>query len=87
MMIDEKRIRLGLKLNVYTLPFNPKALIQESSVIDHEYINEEKQEENKIISIKHNTNTQRQTQEKWVEVTVKNSRYTKVKENENKTKK
>ena len=29
-IIDEKRIRLGLKLNVYALPFNPKALIQKN---------------------------------------------------------
>ena len=57
-LIDEKRIRLGLKLNVYALPFNLKALIQESSIINHEDINGENQERNKITSTKHNTNTQ-----------------------------
>ena len=81
-IIDEKRIRLGLKLNVYALPFNPQALAQERSVIDHEHTNEETKEESKIKTIKHKTNTQRQTQEEWVEVSVKNSWYTKVQENE-----
>jgi len=40
-IIDEKRIRLGLKLNVYALPFNPTALIQKISNIDKEDNNED----------------------------------------------
>ena len=43
-IIDEKRIRLGLKLNVYALPFNPNALIQKISNIDKEDNNEDKPE-------------------------------------------
>ena len=31
-IIDEKRIRLGLKLNVYAPPFNPKAFIQTTEI-------------------------------------------------------
>ena len=41
-IIDEKRIRLGLKLNVYVLPFNSKALTQKSLTIDQEDDNEDK---------------------------------------------
>jgi len=38
-IIDEKRIHLGLKLNVYTLPFNPKTFTKTTerpnNTIDH----------------------------------------------------
>ena len=40
-IIDEKRIRLGLKFNVYVLPFNPTALIQKILNIDKEEDNNE----------------------------------------------
>ena len=86
-IIDEKQIRLGLKLNVYVLPFNPKALIQKNSNIDQEDKNENKKEEQQITSIITNNNIPKQTQEKWVEVTVKKSRGTAVKENEMKIEK
>jgi len=57
-IIDEKRIRLGLKLNVYALPFNPTALIQKIPNIDKEEDNnEDKPATKQITSIKNNTNT------------------------------
>ena len=55
-IIDEKQIWLGLKLNVYALPFNPKALIQKNSNIDQEDKNENKKEEQQITSIITNNN-------------------------------
>ena len=81
-IIDEKRIRLGLKFNVEALPFNPQAIIEKSSTIDQEEKNEEAQEEKQITSPKINTNRPRQTKEKWIEVIVKKGRGTQVKEDE-----
>ena len=71
-IIDEKRIRLGLKLNVYTPPFNLKEPItpkghnlqdiiknnqsNQSSIIDQEYDDEDKQEIKQSASNTNNTN-------------------------------
>ena len=60
-IIDEKQIRLGLKLNVYALPFNLKALIQKNSNIDQEDKNENKKEEQQITSTITNNNIPKQT--------------------------
>ena len=82
-IIDEKRIRLGLKLNVYALPFNPTALIQKIPNIDKEEDNnEDKPATKQITSIKNNTNTPKQTHDKWVKVTVTKNRHKAVHEAE-----
>ena len=82
-IIDEKRIRLGLKLNVYALPFNPTVLIQKISNIDKEEDNnEDKPATKQITSIKNNTNTPKQTHDKWVKVTVTKNRHKAVHEAE-----
>ena len=81
-IIDEKWIRLGLKLNVYALPFNPEAFIQKSPIIDKDDNNKDKQDNKHITSNINNINISTQTQDKWVEVVVKKGRYTAIKEEE-----
>ena len=81
-IIDEKRIRLGLKLNVYALPFNPEALIQKSPTIDQDDNNKDKQDKRQTTLNINNINISTEIQDKWVEVLVKKSRYTAIKEEE-----
>ena len=83
-LIDEKRIRLGLKLNVYTQLFNPKAFTQtmerpnnNTSYYDMKWLSAKNVQEKITTSINQNNtlqdnkhhNESTKQEEQWIRVT------------------